>query len=134
MNGKKCKKAFDNAGFCPIALKQEGKDGKRKSCRKVILGQIVEKRHNLFTTKSFKQFRQGFQQESILLHRGNVENCVESVENPVESRGNNKYLLMIRYFLFVENLEKPTGNSRIHRGKVHLPCGKPGSGFYRKKV
>lgn len=46
--------------------------------------------YNLFTTMSFKQFRPGFQQESILLHRGNVENSVENVENTVESRGNNK--------------------------------------------
>ena len=36
--------------------------------------------YNLFTTMSFKQFRPGFQQESILLHRGNVENYVENVE------------------------------------------------------
>ena len=36
--------------------------------------------YNLFTTMSFKQFRPGFQQESILLHRGNVENSVENVE------------------------------------------------------
>ncbi len=46
--------------------------------------------YNLFTTMSFKQFRPGFQQESILLHIGNVENYVENVENTVESRGNNK--------------------------------------------
>ena len=32
--------------------------------------------YNLFTTMSFKQFRPGFQQESILLHIGNVENYV----------------------------------------------------------
>lgn len=50
--------------------------------------------YNLFTTMSFKQFRPGFQQESILLHRGNVENSVENVENTVESRGNNKKLLV----------------------------------------
>ena len=47
---------------------------------------MVESGYNHITTWSFKQFRQGFQQESILLHRGNVENYVESVENPVESR------------------------------------------------
>lgn len=50
--------------------------------------------YNLFTTMSFKQFRPGFQQESILLHIENVENYVENVENTVESCGNNKKLLV----------------------------------------
>lgn len=95
---------------------------------------MVESCYNLFTTKSFKQFRPGFQQESILLHRGNVENCVENVENPVESRGNNKKRLLQRSFYFVENLAKPAVKAEIGRGKVHPPCGKPGSDFYRKKV
>ena len=62
--------------------------------------------YNLFTTMSFKQFRPGFQQESILLHRGNVENSVENVENTVESRGNNKKLLVQRTFYSVENFAK----------------------------
>ena len=95
---------------------------------------MVESCYNLFTTMSFKQFRQGFQQESILLHRGNVENCVESVENPVESRGNNKKRLVQRAFYFVENFAKLAAAPGISRGKVHPLCGKPGSDFYRKKV
>ena len=95
---------------------------------------MVESCYNLFTTKSFKQFRPGFQQESILLHRGNVENCVESVENPVEFRGNNKFVLVKRCFFLVENLEKPKDNPAGGKGKVHPGCGKHGSDFYRKKV
>ena len=83
---------------------------------------------------SFKQFRPGFQQESILLHRGNVENCVESVENPVESRGNNKFQTIKCDFLFVENRAKPVRTPTGGRGKVHPACGKRGSDFNRKKV
>ena len=80
---------------------------------------------------SFKQFRPGFQQESILLHRGNVENSVENVENTVESRGNNKKLLVQRT---LENFAKLAATLGISRGKVHPLCGKTGSDFYRKKV
>ena len=90
--------------------------------------------YNLFTTMSFKQFRQCFQQESILLHRGNVENYVENVENMVESRGNNKKLLVQRTFYSVENFAKLAAALGISREKVHPLCGKPGSDFYRKKV
>lgn len=75
--------------------------------------------YNLFTTMSFKQFRPGFQQESILLHRGNVENSVENVENTVESRGNNKKLLVQRTFYSVENFAKLAAALGISRGKVH---------------
>lgn len=103
-------------------------------CGKRAIKQMVERCYNLSTTKSFKQFRPGFQQESILLHRGNVENCVESVENLVESRGNSKILLMYRCFFLVENLAKPAADPESGRGKVHPHCGKPGSEFYRKKV
>ena len=90
--------------------------------------------YNLFTTMSFKQFRPGFQQDSILLHRGNVENSVENVENTVESRGNNKKMLVQRTFYSVENFAKLAATLGISRGKVHPLCGKTGSGFYRKKV
>ena len=61
-------------------------------CGKRAIRQMVKICYNLFTTMSFKQFRPGFQQESILLHIGNVENYVENVENTVESCGNNKKL------------------------------------------
>ena len=49
-------------------------------CGKRAIRQMVKICYNLFTTMSFKQFRPGFQQESILLHIGNVENYVENVE------------------------------------------------------
>ena len=103
-------------------------------CGKRAIRQMVKICYNLFTTMSFKQFRPGFQQESILLHRGNVENSVENVENTVEFRGNNKKLLVQRTFYPVENFAKLAATLGISRGKVHPPCGKPGSDFYRKKV
>ena len=74
-------------------------------CGKRAIRQMVKICYNLFTTMSFKQFRPGFQQESILLHIGNVE-----------------------------NFAKLAATLGISRGKVHPPCGKPGSDFYRKKV
>lgn len=103
-------------------------------CGKRAIRQMVKICYNLFTTMSFKQFRPGFQQESILLHIENVENYVENVENTVESRGNNKKLLVQRTFYSVENFAKLAATLGISRGKVHPPCGKPGSDFYRKKV
>ena len=63
-----------------------------------------------------------------------VENYVENVENMVESRGNNKKLLVQRTFYSVENFAKLAATLEISRGKVHPLCGKTGSDFYRKKV
>ena len=63
-----------------------------------------------------------------------VENYVENVENTVESRGNNKKLLVQRTFYSVENFAKLAATLGSSRGKVHPLCGKPGSDFYRKKV
>ena len=75
--------------------------------RKIGLWLVVENGYKPITTDSFKQFRQGFQQESILLHRGNVENYVESVENPVEYRGKTKNRVMLRVKFSVEKVGKP---------------------------
>ena len=77
--------------------------------------------YNLFTTMSFKQFRPGFQQESILLHRGNVENSVENVENTVESRGNNKKTAGTTNLLFRGKLCKTRRNARNQQGKSPSP-------------
>ena len=80
--------------------------------------------YNLFTTMSFKQFRPGFQQESILLHIGNVENYVENVENTVESRGNNKKLLVQRTFYSGgkgPNIQQMAGENKKMAGIVTNP-------------
>ena len=93
-------------------------------CGKRAIRQMVKICYNLFTTMSFKQFRPGFQQESILLHIENVENYVENVENTVESCGNNKKLLVQRTFYSVENFAKLAATLGISRGKVHPPLWK----------
>ena len=101
-------------------------------CGKSAFSPAVENSYKPVTTGSFKQFRQGFQQESILLHRGNVENYVESVENPVEYRGKAKNRVILRVKFSVENKEKPAENPFSRQRKVHPGCGKQGSEFYRK--